>query len=256
MDQDLARVLQNLTVIQVSRVESDRREDIYKFYAPYEEAVALWKKLWSEVPAIGYWPVICGSERHAEPIYRMLQDAQKNSLRNRPEMATESVEEWMAKRAKIQGEAARGPWPSKAIPDSGIFLARAPRPIRVRVGIKRNMPEPQPDRAALMMLLPVREWLDIFAFVSFGGWNECPFTNEHVRVLQYWDEKYGLELIAMRQDTLEFNVERRPGTREEAIKLAEEQFLYCADIVDQGTGTLDVLAAGLLDQSHWFFWWD
>jgi hypothetical protein len=256
MDQDLEKVLQGLGISEVSKVESDRREETYKFYAPYEQAVAVWKKLRSEVPAMGYWPVICGSERHSEPLYRMFREAEKKSARNTPEGATPSIEEWIANRAKTQGEAPRGPWPGEAIPDSGIYLAKAPRPIPARIGMRGRLPERPPDLAAIMILLPVPEWLEFFTFVSFGGWNECPFPSEHVRILHYWGEKYGLELIAMRQDTLEFNVAKQPGTREEAIKLAEEQFLYCADIVEQGTGTLERLAAGLLTQDHWFFWWD
>ena len=35
-----------------------------------------------------------------------------------------------------------------------------------------------------------------------------------------------------------------------------EQFAYCPDIVDQGAGTLEALAAVLVNASVWFFWWD
>jgi hypothetical protein len=51
-------------------------------------------------------------------------------------------------------------------------------------------------------------------------------------------------------------VARRPATREAALELAREQYLYCNDIVDQGTGSLSGLAASLTTDDWWFFWWD
>jgi Domain of unknown function (DUF4253) len=45
-------------------------------------------------------------------------------------------------------------------------------------------------------------------------------------------------------------------TRKDALDLAREQYIYCSDIVSQGTGTLEALAAGLLGGTAWFFWWD
>jgi hypothetical protein len=38
--------------------------------------------------------------------------------------------------------------------------------------------------------------------------------------------------------------------------LAREQYLYCGDIVDQGTGTLSRLATALMADDWWYFWWD
>jgi hypothetical protein len=39
-------------------------------------------------------------------------------------------------------------------------------------------------------------------------------------------------------------------------QLAQEQYAYCEDIVEQGTGSLANLAATLLDAPTWHFWWD
>jgi hypothetical protein len=47
-----------------------------------------------------------------------------------------------------------------------------------------------------------------------------------------------------------------PTTKEDALKLAEEQFVYCEDIVTQGTETIENLAAGLINAKKWYFWWD
>ena len=47
-----------------------------------------------------------------------------------------------------------------------------------------------------------------------------------------------------------------PTTRSAAYQLAWEQYIYCSDIVIQGTQTLSNLAASLLNAPIWFFWWD
>jgi hypothetical protein len=40
------------------------------------------------------------------------------------------------------------------------------------------------------------------------------------------------------------------------MQLAMEQYLYCADIVDQGVESVANLATLLLKQKVWYFWWD
>jgi hypothetical protein len=51
-------------------------------------------------------------------------------------------------------------------------------------------------------------------------------------------------------------VQRRPPTREAALELAREQYVYCSDIVDQGVQTLSAFAAALMENDWWYFWWD
>ena len=75
-------------------------------------------------------------------------------------------------------------------------------------------------------------------------------------MLRTWSAAFGVELVALTSDTLELRAARRPAGRDEAIDLALDQYLYCYDIVDQGTETVDVLAAMLLKSDYWFFWWD
>jgi hypothetical protein len=45
-------------------------------------------------------------------------------------------------------------------------------------------------------------------------------------------------------------------SREEAMALAQEHYELCSDIVLQGPGTLEPLAATLMASDWWFFWWD
>lgn len=71
------------------------------------------------------------------------------------------------------------------------------------------------------------------AYLRFVDWNECPIPEEHVGIFKYWYEKYGAEIISMTGDVIECTVKNPPRTKEEALSLANEQYLFCADIVDR-----------------------
>ena len=60
----------------------------------------------------------------------------------------------------------------------------------------------------------------------------------------------------MSRDIIEMSVAHPPRTRESALIVAREQYVYCSDIVDQGVGTISNLAATLLNGRIWYFWWD
>ncbi len=114
----------------------------------------------------------------------------------------------------------------------------------------------EPKDEIYIVLVPVAQSWMIPAFLKIGGWNDCPTAAEHTAIFKYWHECYGVTVAAVTRDVIELEVQRPPTTKEQALHLAEEQFIYCPDIVYQGTGTIAALAATLLNGSVWFFWWD
>ena len=66
----------------------------------------------------------------------------------------------------------------------------------------------------------------------------------------------GAELVGLGPALMDVRVATTPKSREEALTLAREHYAYSNDIVDQGAGTLSVLAAMLKAHDWWFFWWD
>lgn len=105
-------------------------------------------------------------------------------------------------------------------------------------------------------LLPLAQAWQVPAFLKIGNWNECPDAAVHVAFFKYWYEQYGAVVTAISGDTIEFSVARPPETIEQARILAHQQYMYCADIVDQGVETEENLAHTLLNADNWFFWWD
>ena len=78
----------------------------------------------------------------------------------------------------------------------------------------------------------------------------------HAATMYDWERRYGAEVVSMTGSFVEMTVSRPPLDRERAMALAREQYLYCGDIVWQGTESLEALAASLIDAPVWYFWWD
>lgn len=114
----------------------------------------------------------------------------------------------------------------------------------------------QPHASVNIAMIPAAEAWMVPCYMRVGGWNECPNAEEHAALFKYWGEKYGAVVACITGDVIEMTVARPPASREAALELAKEQFLYCADIVDQGAESIEALAAGLLNAPVWFFWWD
>ncbi|HEX4737910.1 MAG TPA: DUF4253 domain-containing protein [Allosphingosinicella sp.] len=114
----------------------------------------------------------------------------------------------------------------------------------------------EPLEQAHILLIPAKAGHEVPALLRWGGWNRCPPAEHHVAALRQWHEDYGAELVGLSGDVMELRVARRPQTRDEALHLAREQYLYCSDILDVGRGDLATLAALLLESDWWYFWWD
>lgn len=106
----------------------------------------------------------------------------------------------------------------------------------------------------IIVYVPTQKPYEVFAWISFGSWNECPNPEEMIAVSRYWYEKYGAVPAVIKHDILELIV--RPLTIKEAKVVAEEHYVFCQDIVDQGYGGLSVLADSLTKSTVWYFWWD
>ena len=103
--------------------------------------------------------------------------------------------------------------------------------------------------------IPVKNPWEVFAWIPFGGWNECPAPEEQMVMAKYWYEKYGAVPAVITMDVLEYSLPA-PVKREEAMALAQEQYVFCMDIVDQGCESVGLLADILSKSTTWFFWWD
>ena len=114
-----------------------------------------------------------------------------------------------------------------------------------------------PKKAAEVVIakIPTENPWEVFAWLPFGGWNECPEPEIMMAVGKYWFQKFGAVPAVISHDILEF-VAQPLRDRSAAVGLALEQYAFCNDIIDQGCQEVCILADMLAKSSVWFFWWD
>ena len=104
--------------------------------------------------------------------------------------------------------------------------------------------------------IPTLNVWEIFAWIPFGGWNECPGAEDMMAVCKYWYQLYKAVPAIISGDTLQMYCFDPVKNKSDALKLAEEQYGFCNDIIDQGMGEIKPLASLLTNSTVWSFWWD
>lgn len=209
---------------------------------------ALWQSFREKFEQTGYWPLLLDD---SEPCRRLLGEGIDGWEGEGPPEVESLLDlldgpgalEYL--RGELEGEPAEdGEWPAVSFP--GTKFQNLPQGfVGKLMGSKVSL-----------ALLPVKNPWEVFAHLNFGGWNECPGPSVHVALHRSWNQKWGAEPVTLSNDTIECRVTQPPQTKEEAMELAREQYLYCPDIVEQGVQTLCSLGSVLKDGTVWFFWWD
>lgn len=106
----------------------------------------------------------------------------------------------------------------------------------------------------ILAKIPVKNPWEIFAYLPFGNWNECPNTLELMAVTKYWFEKYGAVPSTISHDELELSVSSSIP-KEKAMELAIEQYGFCPDVL-QSLDSVGMLADTLQKSKVWYFWGD
>ena len=109
----------------------------------------------------------------------------------------------------------------------------------------------------ILAKIPVKNPWEIFAYLPFGNWNDCPDTPNLMAAAKYWFEQYGAVPAAMSHDELEFLLPA-PVHKEKAMDAAVELYGFCPDVIDQGPedATVGALADVLRQSTVWYLWWD
>jgi hypothetical protein len=125
------------------------------------------------------------------------------------------------------------------------------------MGAYQNYHDGAPSENVHIALIPTDDWTTIPAHLRWGWWNACPAPEYHVAALRAWRDRFGAELVALGSDTVDVRLSRPPQSREEALDLARDHFIYCSEEAPwDRVETLSQAAAYLLGKKWWNFWWD
>ena len=93
----------------------------------------------------------------------------------------------------------------------------------------------------ILAKIPVKNPWEIFAYLPFGNWNDCPDTPDLMAAAKYWFEQYGAVPAAMSHDELEFLLPA-PVPKEKAMDVAVELYGFCPDLDQNEDGSIGSLA--------------
>ena len=108
----------------------------------------------------------------------------------------------------------------------------------------------------ILAKIPTLNVWEVFAWIPFGGWNECPDAEDMMAVCKYWYELHKAVPAVISGDTLDLYCFEPVRNKSDALQLAEEQYGFCNDIIEQGMQEIKPLASLLIDSKVWSFWWD
>jgi len=207
-------------------------------------ALAELDRLRAEYRSGGLYPILLGD---ADDKSRILENINEGDGHSEILDYSRKVypHKWMEDRRRLDPDAYQdeeGTWPNRA-DKMGIVT---------HIDIRTRKPKCEVFIALLSLNSP---W-EAFAYLNWGGWNDCPEPAVHCAFHKYWAERHGAEVVSITGDVVQCNVARPPTDRAASLALAREQYMYCYDIVAQGTETIAALAAGLLNAHYWYFWWD
>ena len=195
-------------------------------------------------------PVLMGSPHEAALIFERMHRWDETPTDWLSQADALDLDVWLADRKSKHEQSClkygeswprRGEWP-----DSARVFDRLLVPDEL---LKPGEKKPQ----VIIGLLPTADPTEAAAYLAFGGWNDCPRPPIHVAFSRLWHEKYGAVLQSNTFETVEFRVARPVKDRQEALKLALDQYHYCTDSIPE---TLEVAAAELIGATVWCFWWD
>ncbi len=195
----------------------------------------------------GGTPIILGNEEGLERIVECIDWNGGSTINELVDAARQiDVVQWFAMHEEADPETYEiepAAWPKAVEPNTTLVA---------HYDLLKHQPYPE----VVLTIVPTTESWTVPCFLRIGGWNECPYAQEHAAIFKYWSEQFGASVACIASDVIEMTVARPASSRDEALALAKQQFIYCSDIVHQGVGSVEALAATLLGATVWYFWWD
>ena len=105
-----------------------------------------------------------------------------------------------------------------------------------------------------LLRVPSAAPYEVFAYIPFCGWNDCPGVDDMISVCRHWYDSYGALPAVITHDMLIFYLEDPVTDVNTVAELAKEHAAFCQDSLDMGG--IESCAAMINKSPVWSFWWD
>jgi hypothetical protein len=113
----------------------------------------------------------------------------------------------------------------------------------------------QYTRNARIGLVPADRPADVLARLGWEGAVNSRLTADITAVLRSWEDRFGARLLEVGFDHIRLLVSRPPRTLEEALPIAAEHVVF-SDKAHAECEYVSQIAAAIVDNPFWDFWWD
>jgi len=120
------------------------------------------------------------------------------------------------------------------------------------IGTTRNLAVPKAQGSEVVVAAAANQF-DILRIAATDAVNYGLETEDLIKKLKVWDDAYGIDIFQAETDTVQFRLRSLP---KDLPKFAAEVYAFCPDVVDQGTGSVGVLADEIAKTRRVFLWWD
>jgi len=103
--------------------------------------------------------------------------------------------------------------------------------------------------------VPAGRPADILACLGWDRQNNDISAAELGAVLRSWEDRFGARLLEVGFDEIRLLVTRPPRTLEEALPIAAEHVMF-SDKAHAECEFVGQIAASIVDNPFWDFWWD
>lgn len=203
---------------------------------------------WHELRRLsGVAPILMGNPDSAATLLKLAQLATESAESVVARAERLDVDAWMAQRMRASPglyavEAVDRPWDG------------ARRRVEPFLPAYDHRGRPYPE--IIFALMPVPFPWYVPTHMRTPGVGTCPDSAVQMALFRRWYERHGAILCTIGDGIVELQVDRPVTDPEAARQLALEQFFFCPELVHQGVLSLGNLAASLMTNRTWYFWWE
>ena len=281
MDDKLAVLLRENNISPDGFTESSGAGDVYSGVLPADvNRVETWLRLAKGAQQSGFFPILRGDPDsvytgyHSNPqailadapagplqeILKPLLSARIESLRNVSQMFPEAAVKLPVDQDPVDiDELARSVDKAGLYGFGGrpVIEAQWPTAPAKPSKIRFHTIDRLRDKPCALSMVKVSKGYQAFAHIEFEPGESGLYTPEMlVAIFREWRDQFQIAPAVITGDTIECVVLQPPSTQNDCMTLASQQWVFCEDIVGQGTQSVRNLAMELCNKRTWFFWWD